>query len=107
MSMERVCDVFQIALLFPIYGQYFCVAVGITRVVDAMSLIVFLHAKQSTSITQKTARMMTAALRGKYLCGIHDPKVIYPKKVEAVQPFSLHIVLLPNVGELRPGFFKG
>jgi hypothetical protein len=57
MSMERVCDVFQNALLFPIYGQYFCVAVGITRVVDAMSLIVFLHAKQSTAITQKRAPM--------------------------------------------------
>ena len=43
MSTERVCDVFQIALLFPIYGQYFCVTIGITRVIDAMSLIVFLH----------------------------------------------------------------
>ena len=63
MSMERVCDVFQIALLFPIYGQYFCVAVGITRVVDAMSLIVFLHAKQSTAITQKRAPMHSSTER--------------------------------------------
>ena len=32
-----------IALLFAIYGQYFGVTIGITRVIDAVSLIVFLR----------------------------------------------------------------
>ena len=35
-----------IALLFAIYGQYFGVTIRITRVIDAMRLIVFLRANR-------------------------------------------------------------
>jgi hypothetical protein len=48
--------------------------------------------KQQSSATKPRA----------HLGGIHNPKVIYPEKIEAVEPFGLHVILFPNIGQLRP-----
>jgi hypothetical protein len=41
-----------------------------------------------------------------HLGGVHNPKIIDPKKIEAVQTFRLHVAPLTYVGKLRPGGSK-
>jgi hypothetical protein len=87
-------------LLLAVYGQYLGVAIRVTRVVDAMRLVVLL--RQQCDAHETANQRATAARHGGHLGGIHDPKVIHPEKIEAVKPFGLHVILFPNIGQLRP-----